>query len=70
MTNKEAFNFIISILLRVTTTGATHEKINEAMSIIKGYMCLNEQNRTVAEIMKEDASVQTLNRVETHKVTK
>lgn len=66
----EALSLVDTTISRVSTSREGHRLLIQAMDIIKVQMSLKEQNRTVAEIMKADASVQSLNRVETHKVPK
>ena len=70
----EALALVDTTLSRVSTSRDGHRLLIQAMDIIKVQMSLKEQNRTVTEIMKEDYekanSVQTLKRVETHKIPK
>ena len=70
----EALALIDTTLSRVNISREGHRLLIQAMDIIKVQMSMKEQNRTVAEIMKEDAeksnSVQSLNKVEIHKVPK
>ena len=77
----EALALIDTTLSRVNANREGHRLLIQAMDIIKVQMSMKEQNRTVAEIMKEDeelarcseqkpTSVQTLNKVEIHKVPK
>lgn len=77
----EALSLIDTTISRVSTSREGHRLLIQAMDIIKVQMSMKEQNRTVAEIIKEDAeltrcseqkanSIQTLNKAETHKVSK
>ncbi len=79
MTHKEAFNFIISVLLKVVATGEVHEKINRSMHIIKGQMCLEGKPLQGTEKFKKlldepnsrhSSVLPVVTEAETHKVLK